>query len=121
MMGDNDFPTVMANGGDFLQGYAREKGLIAKKETGQLPRAAVFESEQVLGGPKLTRVSATDEELLAAMPRYIRGHQYAPRGVIMTVPDIDSRFMNERIKRGFVPMTPPPASGAGGPQLPGFI
>ena len=58
---------------------------------------------------------------MAGMPRYIRGHQHAPRGVIMTVPDIDSRFMNERIKRGFVPMTPPPPRGAGGPQLPGFV
>ena len=59
--------------------------------------------------------------VVSEMPRYIRGHQHAPRGVIMTVPDIDSRFMNERIKRGFVPMTPPPVRGAGGPQLPGFV
>jgi|TARA_Y100000033_G_C2749519_1_gene113071 hypothetical protein len=120
-MGDNDFPAVMANGGEFLQGYTKKKGLIQQEETGQPPRGAMFESEQVLGGPELTRVSATDEELLAAMPRYIRGHQYAPRGVIMTVPDIDSRIFNERVKRGYVPMTPPPARGAGGPQLPGFI
>jgi hypothetical protein len=61
-----------------------------------------------------------DGTLVAGMPRYIRGHQYAPRGVVMTVPDIDSRFMNERIKRGFVPMTPPPRPAAG-PQLPGFV
>ena len=58
---------------------------------------------------------------VAEMPRYIRGHQYAPRGVIMTVPDIDSRIFNERVKRGYVPMTPPPPRGAGGPQLPGFV
>ena len=120
-MGDNDFPTVMANGGEFLQGFTRKRGLIAQEESGQPPRGAMFESEQVLGGPEFTRVSATDQELLAGMPKYIRGHQYAPRGVIMTVPDIDSRFMNERIKRGFVPMTPPPASGGAGPQLPGFV
>ena len=120
-MGDNAFPNVIANGGEFLQGFTRRKGLIAKKESGQPPRSATFESEQVLGGPEFTQVSATDEEMLAAMPRYIRGHQHAPRGVIMTVPDIDSRFMNERIKRGFVPMTPPPSSGGAGPQLPGFV
>lgn len=119
-MGDNDFPTVMANG-DFLQGFMKKKGMISEQVTGQPPRGAMFESEQVLGGPEFTRVSATDQEMLAGMPKYIRGHQYAPRGVIMTVPDIDSRFMNERIKRGFVPMTPPPASGGAGPQLPGFV
>ena len=61
-----------------------------------------------------------DGTLTAGMPRYIRGHQYAPRGVIMTVPDIDSRIFNERVKRGYVPMTPPPSRGAG-PQLPGFV
>jgi len=56
---------------------------------------------------------------LAQMPRFIRGGS-APRGVIMKAPHIDSPFMDERIKRGFVPMTPPPARG-GGPQLPGFV
>ena len=66
------------------------------------------------------RASSMDGDLMAGMPRYIRGHQYAPRGVIMTVPDIDSRIFNERVKRGFVPMTPPPSRG-GGPQLPGFV
>ena len=66
------------------------------------------------------RASSMDGELVAGMPRYIRGHQYAPRGVIMTVPDIDSRIFNERVKRGYVPMTPPPSRGAG-PQLPGFV
>ena len=66
------------------------------------------------------RASSMDGDLMAGMPRYIRGHQYAPRGVIMTVPDIDSRIFNERVKRGYVPMTPPPSRGAG-PQLPGFV
>ena len=120
-MGDNDFPAVMANGGEFLQGFTKRKGLIAQEESGQPFRGAMFESEQVLGGPEFTRFSATDEGMLAGMPKYIRGHQYAPRGVIMTVPDIDSRFMNERIKRGFVPMTPPLPRGGAGPQLPGFV
>ena len=66
------------------------------------------------------RASSMDGDLVAGMPRYIRGHQHAPRGVIMTVPDIDSRIFNERVKRGYVPMTPPPSRGAG-PQLPGFV
>ena len=66
------------------------------------------------------RASSMDGDLMAGMPRYIRGHQYAPRGVIMTVPDIDSRIFNERVKRGYVPMTPPPSRGAG-PQLPEFV
>ena len=67
------------------------------------------------------QADSMEGDMVAGMPRYIRGHQYAPRGVIMTVPDIDSRIFNERVKRGFVPMTPPPPRGAGGPQLPGFV
>ena len=31
-MGDNDFPAVMANGGEFLQGYTRKRGLISEQE-----------------------------------------------------------------------------------------
>lgn len=56
---------------------------------------------------------------LAQMPRFIRGGS-APRGVIMKAPHIDSPYMDEQIRRGFVPMTPPPSRG-GGPQLPGFV
>ncbi|REK60565.1 MAG: hypothetical protein DWQ49_05565, partial [Bacteroidetes bacterium] len=67
------------------------------------------------------QADSMEGDMVAGMPRYIRGHQYAPRGVIMTVPDIDSRIFNERVKRGYVPMTPPPPRGAGGPQLPGFV
>ena len=67
------------------------------------------------------KADSMEGDMVAGMPRYIRGHQYAPRGVIMTVPDIDSRIFNERVKRGYVPMTPPPPRGAGGPQLPGFV
>jgi len=57
---------------------------------------------------------------LAEMPRFIRGN-YRPGGVFGSPPpNLDSPFMDERIKRGFVPMTPPPSRG-GGPQLPGFV
>ena len=37
VMGDTRFPAVMANGGEFLQGFTRRKGLIAQKESGQPP------------------------------------------------------------------------------------
>jgi hypothetical protein len=66
------------------------------------------------------RASSIDGDLMAEMPRYIRG-SYRPGGVFGSPPpNLDSPFMDERIKRGFVPMTPPPSRGAG-PQLPGFV
>ena len=55
---------------------------------------------------------------VAQMPRFIRGG-FAPRGVIMKAPHIDSPYMDEQIRRGFVPMTPPVRRP--GPQLPGFV
>ena len=55
-MGDNDFPTVMANGGEFLQGYTRKRGLISEQEGGELPRGILFGSDQVLGGPEIAQV-----------------------------------------------------------------
>ena len=59
-------------------------------------------------------------QLLVQMPRRIQGN-YRPAGVFGSPPpNLDSPFMDERIKRGFVPMTPPPGRG-GGPQLPGFV
>ena len=59
-------------------------------------------------------------QLLGQMPRRLQGN-YRPAGVFGSPPpNIDSPFMDERIKRGFVPMTPPPSRG-GGPQLPGFV
>lgn len=54
-------------------------------------------------------------ELLADMPRYIRGN-FAPSGAIIKAPHIDSPYIDEQIRRGFVPMTPPPAR-LPGPQL----
>ena len=52
---------------------------------------------------------------VAEMPRYIRG-KYAPSGAIIKAPHLDSPYMDEQIRRGFVPMTPPPARPPG-PQL----
>ena len=52
---------------------------------------------------------------IAEMPRYIRG-KYAPSGAIIKAPHLDSPYMDEQIRRGFVPMTPPPARPPG-PQL----
>jgi hypothetical protein len=58
-MGDNDFPTVMANGA-FLQGFMKKKGMISEQVTGQPPRALSYESQQVLGGPEIAQVQSTD-------------------------------------------------------------
>ena len=52
---------------------------------------------------------------VAEMPRYIRG-KFAPSGAIIKAPHLDSPYMDEQIRRGFVPMTPPP-SRPSGPQL----
>ena len=57
-MGDNDFPTVMANGGQFLQGFMKKKGMISEQETGQPARTLSYESQQMLGGPEIAQVSA---------------------------------------------------------------
>ena len=67
------------------------------------------------------RASSMAGDLIAEMPRRIRGG-FRPAGVFGSPPpNLDSPFMDERIKRGFVPMTPPLPRGAGGPQLPGFV
>jgi len=67
------------------------------------------------------RASSMEGALMADMPRRIRGG-FRPAGVFGSPPpNLDSPFMDERIKRGFVPMTPPLPRGAGGPQLPGFV
>ena len=67
------------------------------------------------------RADSMEGALMAEMPSRIRGN-YRPGGVFGSPPpNLDSPFMDERIKRGFVPMTPPPPRGAGGPQLPGFV
>ena len=67
------------------------------------------------------RASSMEGDLIAEMPRRIRGG-FRPAGVFGSPPpNLDSPFMDERIKRGFVPMTPPLPRGAGGPQLPGFV
>ena len=55
-MGDNDFPTVMANGGQFLQGFMKKKGMISQQETGQPAQTLSYESQQMLGGPEIAQV-----------------------------------------------------------------
>ena len=55
---------------------------------------------------------------MAQMPQRIRG-RYAPTGAIIKAPNLDSPYMDEQIRRGFVPMTPPIQRL--GPQLPGFV
>ena len=52
---------------------------------------------------------------IAGAPRYIRGN-FAPSGAIIKAPGLDSSYMDEQIRRGFVPMTPP-VPRPRGPQL----
>ena len=67
------------------------------------------------------RADSMEGALMAEMPRRIRGN-YRPAGVFGSPPpNFDSPYMDEQIRRGFVPMTPPLPRGAGGPQLPGFV
>jgi hypothetical protein len=50
-MGDNDFPAVMANGGQFLSGYMQRKGLYQQSGT-DIPEGSMrYVVEQQLGGP----------------------------------------------------------------------
>jgi hypothetical protein len=52
---------------------------------------------------------------VAEMPRFIRGN-YAPGGAIIKAPHLDSPYIDEQIRRGWTPMTPPPGRSPG-PQL----
>ena len=65
---DNDFPAVMANGGEFLQGYTRKRGLISEQEGGELPRGILYASDQVLGGPEIAQVVEFPETPTALGP-----------------------------------------------------
>ena len=50
-MSDNDFPTVMANGGQYLSGYVQRKGLYQQSGT-DIPEGSMrYVVEQQLGGP----------------------------------------------------------------------
>lgn len=66
-MGDNDFPTVMANGGNtFLSGYMKRKGFYGEEGT-DIPGGSVsYETEQELGKPM------TGEVQIAGSPGYFR-------------------------------------------------
>jgi len=59
-MGDNDFPTVMANGA-FLQGFMKKKGMISQQETGQPARTLSYESQQMLGGPEIGQIAMSEQ------------------------------------------------------------
>lgn len=71
------------------------------------------------GAPGNLAVSVLDNYEIAGAPRYIRGN-FAPSGAIIKAPHLDSPYIDEQIRRGFVPMTPP-VRRPGGPQLPGFV
>ena len=118
-MGDNDFPAVMANGA-FLQGFMKKRGMISEQETGNLHKRWLTIHSKCLVGPEVTEGKSTEGPLLAEMPRYVRGN-FASPGTIIKAPHLDSPFMDERIRRGFVPITPSLPRGGAGPQLPGFV
>lgn len=86
MMGDNDFPTVMANGGEFLQGYARKRGFISGQQAGELPRGIAYASDQVLGGPEIAQVVEFPETPTALGPE---------------VPSAMLREINKRVFPGY--------------------
>ena len=58
------------------------------------------------------------EGFIADMPQRIRG-SFAPSGAIIKTPDLDSRYIDHKIRSGWAPMTPPVQRP--GPQLPGFV
>ena len=68
MIMDNDFPTVMANGGEFLQGYTKKRGLISEQQVGEPPRGVLYGSDQVLGGSEIAHVVEVPETPTALGP-----------------------------------------------------
>jgi hypothetical protein len=102
---------------DFLESFLRDRGILEQNQEISGPKEQVFPRFADPGDGTLN----TTPMMMAGMPRFIRGN-YRPGGVFGSPPpNLDSPFMDERIKRGFVPMTPPLPRGAGGPQLPGFV
>ena len=85
-MGDNDFPTVMANGGEFLQGYTRKRGLISEQEAGEPPRGVLYGSDQVLGGPEIAQ--------FLELPK-------TPTGLVPEVSPAMIREINRRLFPGY--------------------
>tara|TARA_B100000035_G_C20676202_1_gene411845 strand:+ start:115 stop:411 length:297 start_codon:yes stop_codon:yes gene_type:complete len=85
-MGDNDFPAVMANGGEFLQGYTRKRGLISEQQAGELPHGIAYASDQILGGPEIAQVVEFPETPTALGPE---------------VPPAMSREINKRMFPGY--------------------
>ena len=111
-MGDNDFPTVITNGGQFLSGYMQRKGLYQQSGT-DIPEGSMrYVVEQQLGGPLKGEVE------IAGQIRSLPGA--TPANAIIKAPHIDSPFMDKLFERG---MQRPslPAKPKSGPQLPGFV
>jgi len=111
-MGDNDFPPVMANGGQFLSGYMKRKGLYEEQGT-DIPGGSMrYVVEQQLGGP------LTGEVEIAGQIRSLPGA--TPANAIIKAPHIDSPYMDKLLERGFKRPNLP-AKPQSGPQLPGFV
>lgn len=89
--------------------YYPGRGFLTDQEA--YPENPFFRSPRYSGG---MNVPGAPGNLMAA-ERYIRGN-FAPSGAIIKAPHIDSPYIDEQIRRGFVPMTPPPARPPG-PQL----
>ena len=103
-MGDNDFPTVMANGGNgvgFLREYLRGFSDYSQAGTNIPSMALSTDYGQEQGGPLVARTI-----------------RYTPPNAIIKAPHIDYPHMDQLIERGFKPLKPP---GPKGPQLPGFV
>lgn len=98
---DNDFPTVMANGGEFLSGYMKRKGFY--EEAGSdIPGGAIsYETEQSLGGPMKGEVQIagspgypmTEKEINDRLYRY--GMDNTPLGA-----DLKKRIRDVQKKYG---------------------
>ena len=103
-MGDNDFPTVMANGGNgvgFLRKYLR--GFQSYQQAGTDIPEESFRTDygQEQGGPLIGRTI-----------------RYSPPNAIIKAPHLDSPYMDQLIERKFKPLKPP---GPKEPQLPSFV
>lgn len=107
-MVDNDFPTVMANGGQFLSGYMQRKGLYQQSGT-DIPEGSMrYVVEQQLGGPLKGEVeiagspydvpeeidSSSIDELIESTRRRNPGKSFGPRWeeIQRNMPQIRSRL-----------------------------
>jgi len=86
IVGDNNFPTVVANGGEFLSGYMKRKGFYEEGGT-DIPGGSMrYVVEQQLGGPLKGEVEIagspgyplTEKEINDRLYRY--GMENTPTG-----------------------------------------